>query len=114
MLVDSKYTLFMKLNILLVSTMRSLLQLGTRALNSQANHLAFVATGLFDLCSRATPVVPELGGGRHAKHTLAEVVDGPVPIHALPRPRYLHSSRRTSPASLDFPTTPGARERGSP
>jgi hypothetical protein len=76
---------------------------------------ALVASGLPDLCSCATPVVPELGGGGGlAKNPLAQVVDGPVLIHTPPRRRYHCSSRRRLPPSLAFPTPPGAWERGSP
>jgi hypothetical protein len=49
-----------------------------------------------NLSSCATPVVPEMRG-RQGKTSLAHAVDGPVPIHALPRPRYRFSSRRCSP-----------------
>jgi hypothetical protein len=45
-------------------------------------------------------------GGKASEKTLAHVVDGPVPIHALPRPRYRCSSRHSSLPSLDFPTPP--------
>jgi hypothetical protein len=50
-------------------------------------------------------------GERPAKDHLARVVDGPVPIHALPRPRYRSSSRRNTPPSLDFPIPPRDGER---
>jgi hypothetical protein len=80
---------------------------------SLVDQLALDATGLLDLCSCATPVVPELGG-KACGNSLAQVVDGPVPVHALPRPTYRCSSRRSSPPSLGFPTPPKAGERGSP
>jgi hypothetical protein len=53
-------------------------------------------------------------GGRHAKNPLAQVVDGPVSIRALSRPRYHCSFRRSVPPSPDFPTPPGAGEKESP
>jgi hypothetical protein len=45
---------------------------------------------------------------------LASVVDSPIPIRALPRPKYRCSSPPNSPPSLDFPTPPGAGEKGKP
>jgi hypothetical protein len=57
----------------------------SRALISQVGEHALVATGLPDLCSCATPVVPELGG-RADEKTRRTGVDGLVPIH-LPLPR---------------------------
>jgi hypothetical protein len=47
-----------------------------------------VELDLLELCSCATPVVPELEGEREAKTPLAHVVDGPYSILAHPRPRY--------------------------
>jgi hypothetical protein len=55
-----------------------------------------------------------LGGGTQAKTPLALVVDGPVPIRALPRSRYRCSSRRGSHFGLDFLSPPGAGEKGGP
>jgi hypothetical protein len=49
--------------------------------------LACVGRVKSDLSSCATPVIPEMGGGRHAKTPLAQVVVGPVGIHTHPRPR---------------------------
>jgi hypothetical protein len=53
---------------------------------SQVCQPALVESGMRDLCSFATPVVPELGG-KARKKTLTQVIDGPEWIHALPRPR---------------------------
>jgi hypothetical protein len=53
------------------------------------------------------------GGGKASENSLAQVVDGPVPIRAPPRPRYRFSSRRNSPPSLDFLAPPGVGEKGS-
>jgi hypothetical protein len=55
---------------------------------SQDGQAVSVGTGLHDLCLCVTPIVPELGGGRQGENPLVVVIDGPVSIHADPRPGY--------------------------
>jgi hypothetical protein len=50
-----------------------------------AGRHVLVESGLHDLGSCATSVVPEMGGGRRAKIPLSKVVVGPDSIHTLPR-----------------------------
>jgi hypothetical protein len=67
-----------------------------------------VDSGLSRLCSYATPAVPGVGVGRHAKTTLVEAVDGPDSIHAhLVREKCRSSGRKLSSSliiRLPFPS----------
>jgi hypothetical protein len=83
-------------------------------MNIVAYQMALVATDLFDLCSFATPVVPELVGKGIRKKPSHMQSTVPSQSTHTPCPTYRCSSRRSSPPSLDFPTPPVAGERGIP
>jgi hypothetical protein len=65
------------------------------------------------MCDSGLPALPEMGGASK-RETPAHVVDGQVPIHALPVRDNRYSSRRSSPPSLDFLFPPGAGKKEIP